>query len=288
MADRPRFGPAGRPLVYEGPTIDVPRFIHIEGLDAFEYEAVRGVHITQSEAKELGVNARNSDVWLTLHGPYFINLCGTSDVVEKSKARILDSLKAASWMHAHVVVFHPGYYMKNSKAEALRSCIQAIKEIIEDAESLGIRDVKLGPETAGKQTQFGSVEEIIEICEKLDRVTPTIDWAHIHAREGGRIRDKNDYLKLMEAIEMHLGKEAIKNLHSHFAHIEFTAKGERRHHTLYEREYGPPFEPLAEVIAEQKLNPVIISESPVLDIDSLRMRDMVLKAFKGEPNSVSN
>jgi len=280
MADRPRFGPAGKPLFYEGSTANVPNFLRAEGLDAFEYQAVRGVRIAQSVAKELGLNARNSDVWVSLHGPYFINLCGKTDVVEKSKDRIIESMKAAELMSAHVVVYHPGYYMNRGRREALDLCIQATTEIIENSSSLGIKDVQLGPETAGKSTQLGSLDEIIEICRKVDRTTPVVDWAHIHARELGKIRNKDDYLKLMEIIEKHLGREAVENLHCHFTHIEFTGKGEKCHHTLDEKEYGPPFEPFAEIIAEQRLKPVIISESPILDIDSMKMRDMVLKASK--------
>jgi deoxyribonuclease-4 len=62
-------------------------------------------------------------------------------------------------------------------------------------------------------------------------------------------------------------------MHCHFTKIEFTDKGERRHHTLEEERYGPSFDMLAEIIAEFKLRPVIISESPLLDIDAIRMRD---------------
>jgi deoxyribonuclease-4 len=212
-----------------------------------------------------------------MHGPYFINLCGQPDVIEKSKVRLIDSLRAASWIGAHHVVYHPGYYMDLGKLEALKLCIKSAKEIVEEAAGLGIRNVSLSPETTGKPTQLGSLEEIIEMCEKVDKMIPTVDWAHLHARDGGRIKKKEDYLKLTDIIEKRLGREAIENLHCHFTHIEFTEKGERRHHTLDEEKYGPPFQPLAEIIAEQGLKPVIISESPLLDIDSVKMQNMVLK-----------
>lgn len=280
MADRPRFGPAGIPLIYVGSTADVPQFLHDENLSAFEYQAVRGVHITQIMAEKLGTNARNSDIWITMHGPYFVNLCGNQDVIEKSKVRLIESLRAASWMGAHHVVYHPGYYMNRGKLEALNLCIKSTNEIIEEAAGLGIKNVLLGPETTGKPTQLGSLEEIIEICEKVDKVIPTVDWAHLHARDSGKIKKKEDYLKLIDIIEKRLGREAVENLHCHFTHIEFSTKGERRHHTLDEKEYGPPFQPLAEIIVEQGLKPVIISESPLLDIDSVKMQNMVLKALK--------
>ena len=44
-----------------------------------------------------------------------------------------------------------------------------------------------------------------------------------------------------------------------------------------ETKYGPDFEPLAILIADLGLDPVILSESPILDIDSQKMQDIVFK-----------
>jgi endonuclease IV len=44
---------------------------------------------------------------------------------------------------------------------------------------------------------------------------------------------------------------------------------------LEERHFGPDFRMLAKVITEFRLNPVIISESPLLDIDAMKMRDIL-------------
>jgi deoxyribonuclease-4 len=79
----------------------------------------------------------------------------------------------------------------------------------------------------------------------------------------------------VENVETRLGKEVVENMHCHFTKIEFTTKGEKRHHTLEETRYGPQFEMLAKVISEFRLKPVIISESPILDIDAARMRDIL-------------
>jgi len=280
LADRPRFGPAGKPPRFKGPTTETPRFLHDEGLDAFEYQAVRGVRISQKDATELGRVAKETDVWLSMHGPYFINLSGERATVEASEKRLIDSLKATSWMGGHRVVFHPGYYGMRSLKDALDLCIKSMREIIEKARTLGIKDVLLGPEIGGKKSQVGSLDEIITICKKVESTAPTIDWSHLHARTGGGIKGKDDYLKVIETLEKELGSDAVKNLHCHFTHVEFTEKGERSHHELDEPGYGPDFKPLAEIIAEQGLRPVIISESPILDIDSIKMRDIVLKAMR--------
>jgi len=109
---------------------------------------------------------------------------------------------------------------------------------------------------------------------------PVIDWAHLHAREGGRMRIASDFRGVMDEIEKRLGSDAVRNLHCHFARVEFTEKGEKRHHILDEVEYGPDFHPLATLIAEFDLKPVIISESPILDVDAQKMRDMVLRELE--------
>ena len=132
----------------------------------------------------------------------------------------------------------------------------------------------------GKQSQFGSLEEILKLCEEVEQTQPVIDWAHLHARDKGRFRTIEDFRKVVEEIENRLGTEAVKDLHCHFTKVEFTEKGEKRHHTLDEAEYGPDFTLLAKVIVEFKLRPVIISESPILDVDAVKMRDILQREIR--------
>ncbi len=275
-----RFGPAGRPLGYRGSIEGVPKYLRVtEGLDAFEYQAVRGVRIKEVIARALGEEASKYDVLLSLHAPYAINLSSRNKaVIEASKDRLLKSLLAASWMNARVVVFHPGYYSGFSPKEALASCIDALRDVIAKAQDMGIKGPLLGPETTGKQSQVGSLDEIISMCREVEGCIPVIDWAHIHAREKGSIRDKESYMRIIDIIERELG-DLVKNLHCHFTKVEFGDKGERRHRTLSESGYGPPFEPLAEVIVEHGFNFTIISESPLLDKDAIRMKDILIRTY---------
>ena len=286
MADRPRFGPAGVPPSFrrlKAALEDVPKLLQKEGLDAFEYQAVRWggkPQIKREVAERLGSEAEKHDVWLSLHGSYFINFCGEKNVIEASKQRLIACATAAEWMNAHIVVFHPGFYGKKEPKEVFRSCLEALKDVVESMKTLGIKKVKIGPETMGKQSQFGSLEEILKLCEEVEQTQPVIDWAHLHARDKGRFRTIEDFRKVVEKIENRLGTEAVKDMHCHFTKVEFTEKGEKRHHTLDEAEYGPDFTLLAKVIVEFKLRPVIISESPVLDVDAVKMRDILQREIR--------
>ena len=287
MADHPRFGPAGMPLGFKDlkKTVDeMPAYLRAEGLDSFEYQMVRWgpvPQIKQEMAEKLGKNAVENDVWLTAHGSYFVNLTSPrKETLEASKKRLLACVTGANWMGAHIVVFHPGAYEGRSPREVFLGCEKAMKEVVESMRSLGIAKVHLAPETMGKGSQFGSLDEVLLLCERVELTEPSVDWAHLHARDGGRFKTIEDVAKVMDEIEKRLGTKALKNIHGHYSHIEFTAKGERRHHNLDRPEYGPDFKFLARLIAERDLNPVITCETPNRDHDAQMLRDMVLEEKK--------
>ncbi|MGB9134132.1 MAG: TIM barrel protein [Candidatus Bathyarchaeia archaeon] len=281
MSDRPRFGPAGIPYVFKltkEPISELPNFLQAENLGALEYGAVRWgqkPQISREEAEKLGTNAEKHDVWLSVHGSYYINLTGNEEIVAASKRRLLACATAAQWMKAHTLTFHTGYFtQRQSHRSDLQNCVKNLKEVVEKIQQTGIK-TRLGPETSGKLSQLGTLDEVLAICENVEQTQPVIDWAHLHARQRGSLRDTSDFQQVVEKIEKRLGTRAAKNLHCHFSLVEYTFRGERRHHSLGTPGYGPRFEPLAEVIASQNLSPVIISESPLLDEDAKKMRDIV-------------
>ncbi len=281
MADRPRFGPAGVPPLFRvigAQLADVPALLREEGLDAFEYQAVRWgqkPQMKQQEAERLKGEAEKNDVLLSLHGSYFLNLCGKKEVVEASKRRLIACTTAAQWMGAYVVVFHTGFYGILDEKEALRKCIRELNDVAETMHALGISSVKLGPETMGRHFQLGTLNEILTLCEQVEQTHLVIDWSHMHARSGGAFRSVEDFREVVVRAEERLGTEAVRNMHCHFSKVEFTYKtGERRHHVLDEPAYGPDFRLLAEVIAEFGLRPVVICETNLLDVDAVKMRNM--------------
>ncbi|MCE4620874.1 MAG: deoxyribonuclease IV [Desulfurococcales archaeon] len=271
---RIRFGPAGKPVGFKGPMERVPEYLESMGLDALEYEAVRGVRISEDKARVLGEEARAHDIVLSLHAPYFINLSSPDrSVVERSTARLRDALIAAEWMGAYAVVFHPGYIKGNkTREEALRRVIEALRALEEElAGKLSIAE--FSPETTGKVSQVGDLEEVVEICRSLQRCRPTVDWAHLYARrEGGYLTSEDDVLKAIEYLEKELGSRALRPLHTHFSKIEYGRGGEREHHTLSEAEYGPDWRLVCKAYVEAGVEAVVISESPILDRDALVMK----------------
>jgi deoxyribonuclease-4 len=56
--------------------------------------------------------------------------------------------------------------------------------------------------------------------------------------------------------------------------------GEKQHHALDEKRYGPDFSLLAEVIADFQMHPTMICESPLLDVDARRMKETLAKVLE--------
>jgi deoxyribonuclease-4 len=285
MAERTRFGPAGVPPMFRlmGADLpDVPRLLREEGLDAFEYEAVRWgqkPQISKEHAEKLGAAAKENDVQLSLHGSYYINLSGKRDIVEASKRRLIASATAADWMGAYVMVFHTGFYGRFEKDFAFGTCLDALKEVSAEIRRLGLR-VKLGPETMGRKFQVGSLDEILTLCQEVEGTQLVVDWAHLHALHQGSLRKIEDFRAIAEKVEQKLGTEAMRSMHCHFSKIEFTAQGEKKHHTLDEEGFGPDFRMLAEVIADFQMHPTIICESPILDVDARKMKETLQQVLK--------
>ncbi len=292
MSERTRFGPAGVPPMFRllgATTSDTPRLLHEEGLDAFEYQAVRWgpkPQIKQLDAQKLGEEARKNDVRLSLHGSYFVNLAGKREVVEASKRRLIACATGADWMGAYVMVFHAGFYGKFESDYALKTCIGALKEVSSEMKSLGLK-VKIGPETMGRKFQVGTIEEIIAINREVEGTQLVVDWGHLHALHQGTFKSADDMRKIAEKVERELGTETLRSMHCHFSAIEFSSQGEKRHHTLDEG-YGPDFRMLAEVMVEFGMHPTMICESPILDVDARKMQAILKEVIdsKTKPTRV--
>ena len=181
-------GPAGIGVGCKGSTIDGIKYAHEIGLNAMEVEFVRGVKMSTGLAKECGEIAKELGIELSVHAPYFINLCSAERAkVVASQRRILDSVERAHAMGATVVVYHPGYYGKMEKKQAYDAVKEATKEILEKMKEKKIKNVSLGMETTGKHSAFGTLDEIVRMCKQLKGCVPVLDFAQVWFRERNTI-----------------------------------------------------------------------------------------------------
>jgi len=268
-------GTAGIPISSKGSsTIDGINRVNELGLNSLEVEFVRGVKMSLGMAKRCGEIAQKLGIRLSIHAPYFINLCSTEkEKIEASKRRILDSVERAHAMNADIVVFHPAYYGKLTEREAYRTVKVGCQDIVERAKDMGITDVRFGLETTGKTSQFGTIDEIIQICKEVRECDIVIDWAHLFARSAGRI----DFSEVFDKISV----LKTKHLHTHFSGIEFipiglTGKGNEKRHVTMDQN-GPDYELLVKEILKRNIDITLISESPNLEEDAFKMKQMFEK-----------
>ncbi|HID40623.1 MAG TPA: hypothetical protein EYP33_00515, partial [Pyrodictium sp.] len=178
--DRLRFGPAGVPLSSKKrDTLSGILETKKLGLDAMELEFVYGVRLSDDIAIKSGDIAKENDIVLTAHAPYYINL----NAKEKSKIKnsinmLKESIRKLSLARGYSVVFHPGWYMGKSKEEAYRTVKEALKEVVDYAKEYSL-NVWIRPETMEGEKKFGTLEETIRLSKDLDMVLPTIDFAHL-------------------------------------------------------------------------------------------------------------
>jgi len=261
-----KFGPGGNceKFYNEGnkSSLQIPAWVKGKGLSAYENECGKGIKISEDSAKILGENAKAEGITLSVHAPYFISLSSTeAEKREKSVKYILDTLAVADTMKAGRVVVHSGSCSKITRKAALELAVDTVSKALRAADEAGLGHINICPETMGKVKQLGTIEEVCAICSLDERLIPTVDFGHVNSMTLGGLKNIEDYERIFDVIKNKLGSEREKNFHIHYSRIEFTNAGEKKHRTYSETEYGPEFEPIAEIIAKRGLCPTIICES---------------------------
>ena len=264
------FGTAGIPASSSGPTAVGIGDVKKLGLGAMELEFVHSINISKEKAPEIKKAAEQNNIVLTCHAPYFINL----NSLEKPKLkasiqRILGSARILNLCGGWSVCFHPGFYQKSTKEEAFERVKKAIKEISETVKEER-NNVWIRPETTGKETQFGNLDEILKLSHEFSNVMPCVDFAHFHARTNGKYNSYNEFAGILEAIEKKLGRKGLENMHIHITGIAYGPKGEKNHLTLEESDLK--YKELLKALKDFKVKGVAISESPNIEKDALLMQ----------------
>ncbi|MDA8229674.1 MAG: TIM barrel protein [Desulfitobacterium hafniense] len=266
------FGTAGVPIsARENSSEGGVRRIRELNLDVLELEFVQGVRMGEEKARKVGVVAVEENVALSCHGPYWINF--NSREVEKvaaSRDRLIHTARIAKILGVRSVIFHPAFYHDDSTEtvfERVARELFAVREVLQEQDN----NVILRPETTGKWSQFGNLEETIRLSQLVPGVLPCIDFSHLHARTNGRINSYDDFCKVLNQTAEGIGDRWVKNAHFHISGIEYGPKGEKRHLVLKESELN--YEELLKAIHSFKIEGLVICESPNLEEDALLMQE---------------
>lgn len=261
-----KFGPAGNSESFSAmkykSSLDVPEYIEKMGLDAYEYQCGRGVNIGSDKAAQLGALAASKGIALSLHAPYYISMSSVEpEKRDNSINYILQSARAVNAMGGERIIVHTGSCGKISREEALDLALDTMRKAISALDNEGLSNIRICPETMGKINQLGTLDEVLELCALDERLIPCIDFGHLNARTLGGLNSYEDFKAVFDTIENKLGLSRLREFHSHFSKIEYSAGGEKKHLTFEDKVFGPDYQPVIELVLKKNCSPTIICES---------------------------
>jgi len=265
-----RFGTSGIPRSTARPgTVHGIRRARELGLDHLEMAWVNGVRMSDESADAIAATAREHDLSLTAHAPYFVNLCGAEDVVERSRGRLEEAARLGTRCGAQSFCFHAGFYGTLGAAEANRR-VRAELRRVAAAVRRRKQTIDIRAELTGKASQVGSLDEVLEWSAAVAGVLPCVDFSHRYARELGAHNRYEDFAATLTAIEAKLGRAALDRLHVHISGIQFGPKGERRHEPLRETKFR--WKELLRALKDLRVGGWVVCESPCMEDDALLLQ----------------
>lgn len=232
-------------------------------LDGIELEFVHGVRM--SENSQTVVKKASENFIITAHGPYYINLNSKEqEKIDASVVRIVDTAIMADKVGAYSITYHAAFYMNNDKKVVFDKVVNETKRIIDIVEKEDLK-VWIRPETTGKVTQWGDLDEIIALSKEFKQVLPCVDFAHLHARTGGELNGYDDFCGILDKIGTEIGQYALDNFHGHLAGIAYSNKGEKNHLNFAEADMN--YKDLLKALKKFNVKGALVCESPNIEED---------------------
>jgi deoxyribonuclease-4 len=240
------------------------------GLDCMELAWVRRVSMGEKTAAKVRQKAEECRVALSVHAPYYINLnSAEADKVEASRRRILKAARAGWLCGARNIVFHAAFYHDDPPEVVYERVKEHLVELSKELRAEG-NDTVLRPETTGKQSQFGTLEELLALSREVEGVAPCVDFAHLHARTGAN-NSYEELVAVLGSIEKELGRVGLEDMHIHLSGIEYGPKGERKHLMLAEADMR--YMEVLRALKDLSVKGLLICESPYQEVDALILQE---------------
>lgn len=273
MIDKLNFITAGIPLKTEPKDYENAfRVLKEMDLDGIELEFVHGVRMGDNSQKT--VKKASENFVITAHGPYYINLNSKEqEKIDASVVRIIETASMANKVGAYSITYHAAFYMGNDKKIVFDRVVEQTKRIIETVERDNLK-VWIRPETTGKSTQWGDLDEVINLSKEFKQVLPCIDFSHLHARSGGGVNEYKDFCNILERIGNEIGQYALDNFHGHLAGIAYSDKGEKNHLELEKSDMN--YKDLLKALKEFNVKGALVCESPNIEDDCKLIKDYYL------------
>lgn len=267
-----KFVTAGQPIC-NGTAGYENAFKILEGLklDGLELEFVHGVRMTVQNKELVKKISKEKGMVLTAHGPYYINLNSKEEEkIEASITRVLDTARIGKELGAYSVTYHAAFYMGMNSEDVFKKVATSMETICKTLDEEG-NDIWVRPETTGKPTQWGNLEEIVKLSKDFKQVLPCVDFSHLHARTNGKYNTYDEFCSIFEHIGRELGDYALNNFHAHIAGIEYGEKGEKKHLMLKKSDMN--YKDLMKAFKKFDIKGVVVCESPVMEEDAVLLKE---------------
>lgn len=268
--ERLNFITAGMPLrTGKGSYPEAFNILREMNLDGMELEFVHGVRMSPENQSIVKGNVDNHNMIITAHAPFYINLNSKEEEkIEASLQRIVETAATAFSAGGFSITFHAAFYMGKEKEAVYEQVKTQIEKINNTLKKCNI-DIWIRPETTGKATQWGDIDEIVRLSKEFDNVLPCIDFSHIHARTAGKYNTYDEFCEILEKLGT-IGNYAIDNFHGHLAGIDYGAKGEKKHLDLEESDMN--YKDLLKAMKSFGIKGALVCESPSIEDDALLLK----------------
>jgi deoxyribonuclease-4 len=218
-----------------------------------------------------GQLARELDIILSMHSPYYMDLLNMGEMGEKSADHLKWTLIIGKEMGARRVVTHTGFYGK-SKKESLKHATELYSGFADEmSHEKGFPYI--GVETSGKPEIFGTTEEVLGLARKIQGVEPILNMPHYHSLSGGKLITSSDFTEILEKFS----KFAKYDTYMEFSGVEYEGNSEVK---LTAIKHGSlKFETFADSLMDYTGDITVISCSPLLEHDAQYMDSIYARNF---------
>lgn len=215
------------------------------------------------------------------HAAYLINLASPKEeVLEKSKAALLDELQRCSALGVDGLVFHPGAHLGSGEDAGIDQIARSLDEIL--AADATITTKVLLENTAGQGStvgaKFAELSRIIELVEQDQKLGVCLDSCHAYAA-GYDLSTEAGYRTTFDEFFELIGPERLGCIHLNDSKHPLGSRKDR-HDNVGDGLIGLDF--FARIITDPALQgQAMVLETPLGDDDLGHKRDLeTLRSLK--------
>jgi deoxyribonuclease-4 len=260
-----RIGPGGTP---EGLTLpQVTQWLADNQFATCELDFKNRFSFGDDEIDEARGLAAQLGISYRAHAPLFAILAMEHDSIGRVNSivgSLTHAMKVVGNLGGTGITTHPGFLKGLTREERITFSRLNGEKLQKKLADAGYPQLRLGVENMAHGPDFGSVDDVLAICEGSEFMRPVIDWGHYQAHSNGELKDTAAYARVLERIAAELGRAALEETTFQFSAIEYKDNRERRH--LPYAEGDMDFNHLLEALSGLGLTDAyIVSESPVLE-----------------------